>query len=221
MVAGLHDSMCCLRDACGSEAQQVNLHPDGEDTLDWAREVKKVTAGAEIPSEWLRLLHSHYPDIHDQIWPNTVEDAQAIATSTETQAPGSSSQDVFADFIRLSLFIVRHFFRRVTKEIHDSEGKLVLHLADEIADYSEKRRRAILEHVERMAPMTIKALDARSQQFYKLPTEAFRLFSNCKITAPYWSVAEDGALNLLTLSILKGLWPDAMTDLVSFTAIGR
>lgn len=219
IVAGLHHSMCCLRDACGSEGQQANLCQETEDSLDWAREVKKVTAGAEIPSEWLRLLHRHYPDIHDQLWSNTVDGALANATSVDREANGSSRQDVFAEFIRLSLFIVRHLFRLVTKEIHDVEGKIVLRLAVEIAEYSEKRRRAILEHIERMAPMTIKALDARAQQFYKLPTEAFRLFSNCKIAAPYWSAEEDGALNLLTLSILKGLWPDAMTGLVSFSAM--
>lgn len=222
MVAGLHHSMCFFRDACGGEVLQVvKLHSDGEDSLDWEREVKRVTAGKEIPLEWLRLLRTFQsPDDPAPRQPNTVGDTRAVATPAQDRLAGPNYLPIFTDCIRLSLFIVRYLFRRFTKETHDSEGNMVLGLADEIAGYSEKRRRAILEHIERMAPMTIKALDARSQLFYKLPTEAFRLFSDCKVTAPYWRVEEEGALDLLTLSILKGLWPDAMTDLVSTSQTG-
>jgi DNA repair/transcription protein MET18/MMS19 len=215
MVAGLHHSMFFLREGCGTDAQQVNLHPGDEESLDWAKEFKIASAGATIPSEWLRLLYKDYRDIHDQVWRNNVEDVVAAATGTVTEAIVSSSQDVFANFIRLCLFIVRHLFRRVTKETQDSDGKVVLHLAHELAGYTKPRRTAILEQIEGMTSETIRAMDARSQRFYQLPTEAFRLFSNCKVAMPYWSMDEDGALNLLTLSILKGLWPDAMTDLVS------
>jgi len=209
IIAAIHDSMCFFRDACGSEAKQVSLISEDGDALDWVREFNKITSGADVPAEWRSLLDNHYPTSY----------AQGITPGAETQAAVSSRQDVFANFVRLSLFIVQHLFRRVTKESSDSDGQTVLRLADGVAGYPEDWRRAVLEQIERMVPMTIKALDASSQRFYKLPTEAFRLFSDCEVKAPYWSVEDDGVLNLLTLSILKGLWPDAMIDLVSFVRL--
>lgn len=221
VVAGLHHSMFLLREACGSEALQAHLHAEGQEPLDWAREVKIVTAGVDIPPEWLRLLRESYPDIHGQVLGNTADDILAAETGAATPAVVSSSGDVFARFIRLSLFIVRHLIRRVTKEKADSEGGIVLRLSGDLVQYKEKRRRAIVEQVERLASMTISAMDAPSQLFYQLPTEAFRLFSNCNVGAPYWRTEEDGALNSLTLSILKGLWPEAMTGLYDADGVAQ
>lgn len=224
-VAGLQHSMHCLREACaratgGSKLQQVNLYSGegAEETLDWAKEFKAATAGADIPSAWLGLLQRSYPDIYGQMSGNKADDVSGDAAGAATQATIPNSQGVYASSIRLGIFIVRHLLRRVTKEVHAPDGTVVLHLADELARYGETRRQDVLEQIEKLAPMIISAMDAQLQRFYRLSTEAFRLFSNCKVAAPYWSLEEDGALNLLTLSILKGLWPDAMADLVRFKA---
>lgn len=223
-VAGLHHSMFCLREACAraarvSREQQVNLYSGNgngnEDSPDWVKEFKVATAGGDIPSAWRGLLRRDYPEIYDQVSGNKAEVVLGDAAVEETHGTVSSGQEVFARSIRLGIFIIRHLLRRITKEVHDPDGKIVLHLADELAGYTETRRQDILEQIEKLAPLIIGAMDAPSQRFYQLPTEAFRLFSHCQVAAPYWSFDEGGALNRLTLSILKGLWPDAMTDLVS------
>ncbi|KAB5530501.1 Dos2-interacting transcription regulator of RNA-Pol-II-domain-containing protein [Coniochaeta sp. 2T2.1] len=214
LVGGLQHAMCTFQEACEAETKQLNLLSDGTDSLDWAREFKKITAGADIPTEWRHVLASRYPDIYDQLRQGTTEGSQSAPPSDE---------GTYANFIRLSLFIIRHMCRRLTKQSQGDDGKTRLYLADDIMAYPEKRRTPILTQVERMGPMIIQALDAASQQYYSLSTEAFRLFSDCNLEAPYWSVntLENGALNLLTLSILKGLWPAAMADIYQPNGIAR
>jgi DNA repair/transcription protein MET18/MMS19 len=207
MTAAIQHSICSFRDACGSSSKQVSLHADGDSPSDWAEEVRQAIAGADIPSDWLSLLSSQYFDIYDKV---------VLKFKDEGQIPASGSGDVYADFTRLSLFIVRHLYRRFTKESPTENGQTMLQVADGLF-YTEGQLTAVIDQIAKIATLTIQTLDAPSQRFYNLSTEAFQLFRQREVAPPYWSVDRDsfGVLNLLTIGILSGLWPDAMVDLVS------
>lgn len=202
VVAGIHHSIRCFRDACGSPARQVKLHDNDDGQVDWAKEIAECTAGGDLPADWLRLLSDYY-EIYDGL---------GLKPAEETQTTAIGGEAVLANFTRLSLFIVRHLYRRFT-----TERGGVLHLADGL-DYTQTQLTAVIDQISKMAALTIQALDAPSQQFYKLSREAFQLFREGQAASPHRN-AEDssnGVLSLLTLGIVSSLWPDAMTDLVSY-----
>ena len=103
--------------------------------------------------------------------------------------------EVYRQFLKLSLFIVR---------------RLYLEASGSSASWSER----VLVQVSKIATLVVRALDEKLQISCNLASAAFDFFGPSRTDAGAVDSVPFG--DLLTLGVLEGLWPGAMTELVSF-----
>lgn len=104
--------------------------------------------------------------------------------------------EVYRQFLRLGLFIVR---------------KLYLGASNNGASPTWSER--VLVQVSKIAALVVRALDEKLQATCQLGTAAFNFFNQAADATEKAGSVQFG--DLLTLGVLEGLWPQAMTELVS------
>ncbi len=101
---------------------------------------------------------------------------------------------VFSQFLRLSLFTVRYLYRSASKSSQPAWDDRVL------------------SSVASLAAFVVRSLDEKLQESCGLAAEAFNFFSTAG------SKESPAQAEFLTMGILEGLHPRAMTSLVSLPA---
>ncbi|KAK3990275.1 MMS19 nucleotide excision repair protein [Cladorrhinum sp. PSN332] len=120
-----------------------------------------------------------------------------VSTDEALDAAQEDSPEVYRQFLRLSLFTVRQLYRSATSTTQTA--------------WSEKS----LTQLAQTAALVIGSLDEKLQNSCNLAHEAFNFFST-----PGSSPSSEQALNgLLTVGILQGLRPGALTELYKPGAI--
>lgn len=211
VLSGIHGAARNFSDACPPiPTQGISVVTDMP--VDWLEEFRQATLGACVSSDWSRLMNTHYGL-------QTEQGSQDLNPGA-VPAPDKESRTL-EQFTRLSVFIIRHLYRRFTKETPASTGDgTILNVADELATYHQQdvSPGPFLYQLASTASFVIRRLDAGSQRWYNLAAESFLFFRSPNLAPPYWSKENDGVLNVLTMGVLESLWPDAMVELVNLLA---
>ncbi|KAK3330424.1 Dos2-interacting transcription regulator of RNA-Pol-II-domain-containing protein [Apodospora peruviana] len=171
IISALHGGMLHFCDACGSKyTQEVLVTYSGSET-NWIEEFNS------LPEDWLQQLRQGGRVPKDRTLCSVAED----------------DPEVYRQFLRLSLFIVRNLYRAA------SAGTQV--------PWSER----VLAQVSSIAALVVRAIDEKLQVSCGLAAAAFSFFQPTEA----WDKEKDPVQlkELLTVGILEGLWPGAMVDL--------
>ncbi|KAK0655573.1 Dos2-interacting transcription regulator of RNA-Pol-II-domain-containing protein [Cercophora newfieldiana] len=167
VIAALHAGLLFFRDACVAKYGADALVAFSRDDKNWVEEF------GGFSDDWIQQLKS------------------GEASDPTLSSLGEEDPEVYRQFLRLSLFIVRYLYRSATAGVQTVwSGR-------------------ILSQVSNIAAFVIRNLDEKLQISCNLANEAFTLFSGK-------DVAEGNAspfLELLTRGVLEGLWPGAMAEL--------
>jgi DNA repair/transcription protein MET18/MMS19 len=174
IISSLHASVLWFREACETKhGREVLASHAGADT-NWSEEFQ------QLPSDWLSRIQS------GDAPPDAVQ-----AKLTE------SDPEVYRQFLRASLFIVRHLYR--------------LALSGSREPWDERA----LVQLSRMAALVVRSLDEKLQISCNLATEAFNYFNSDR--SPAQQSVRGLLEGLLTLGILQGMRPGALAGLVCLT----
>jgi DNA repair/transcription protein MET18/MMS19 len=203
VLSGINGAARNLNDACPPVPKQGLSGLEFASPANWVQEFRAATVGSNISSDWAQLLASQCDERQAAV--------SASAATTE------SSLDVRPRFTRLTLFIIRHLYRRFTQETVDgTSGESELGPANELLAYYQQQLspEPIMYQLANMASFIIRSLDAAAQRSLNLAIQAFQLFGEPAVKSSYRKGEGHELLNILTLGILESLWPDSMVELV-------
>ncbi|KAK3335648.1 Dos2-interacting transcription regulator of RNA-Pol-II-domain-containing protein [Cercophora scortea] len=170
VISALHSSILHFRDACEAKYPREALASTSGNDSSW------FDGFRDLPDDWLQQLQG-----------NGLSDGALDSLSED-------DPEVYRQFLRISLFIVRHLYRAA------SSGAQI--------PWSER----VLAQVGNIAALVVRDLDEKLQLSSNLAFEAFNFFNNSTETSLQQSPAKP-LTELLTLGILEGLWPGAMAGL--------
>lgn len=165
ILSSLHASVIWFRDACEARYGTGALAQYSNSDKNWLAEFEQLPGTFFSQAEGQSIL----PD--------------EVASSF-----GEDDPETYLQFLRLSLFIVRGFYKGANSEAPWSEQALV--------------------QLAQTAALVVRSLDEKLQVSCNLAREAFSLFKTSE-DKPCASPLS----GLLTVGILQGLHPDAMTEL--------
>ncbi|KAK3311228.1 Dos2-interacting transcription regulator of RNA-Pol-II-domain-containing protein [Chaetomium strumarium] len=170
IISSLHASVLWFREACEVKyGREVLASQAGADT-DWSEEFQ------QLPNDWLLRIQSG----------DAPSDA-AQATLTD------SGPEVYRQFLRVSIFIVRHFYRLASSGARGPWDE-----------------RALVQ-LSRMTALVVRSLDEKLQVSCNLAAEAFNFFNSD--SPPAQQSVRGLQEGLLTLGILQGMRPGALAGL--------
>ncbi|KAK4035162.1 Dos2-interacting transcription regulator of RNA-Pol-II-domain-containing protein [Parachaetomium inaequale] len=169
VISSLHASVIWFRDACEAKYGKEALTSTFSGNQHWLDEFR------QLPDDW--LLQVQRGD----------GDSSAALPLLKEDGP-----EVYHQFLKLDLFIVRYLYRSAT-----------------VGPRGPWDERALVQ-LSQMAALVVRSLDEELQVSCNLADEAFNFFRDADKPSPSSSELLTG---LLTLGILQGLRPGALTGL--------
>jgi len=168
VISSLHASIIWFRDACEAKYGKEALGSQ-TDSQNWVDEFGKR------PQDWLSQLRQ--------------------GSGVALPLPEETDPEVYAQFLKLSLFTVRYLYRSAA--------------AGPRAPWSERA----LVQLSQMTALVVQSLDEKLQVACNLAHEAVNFFLTPeeRTAQPEAGITE----GIFTLGILQGLWPGALAGLVS------
>ncbi|KAK4240642.1 Dos2-interacting transcription regulator of RNA-Pol-II-domain-containing protein [Achaetomium macrosporum] len=170
IISSLHASVLWFREACEVKYGREALASHAGGDTNWLEEFQ------QLPEDWLLRIQGG----------NAPSDG-VLATLKE------SDPEVYHQFLKVSLFIVRHLYRLAPS-----------------GSRTPWDERALVQ-LSRMAALVVRSLDEKLQVSCNLAAEAFTYFNSDRF--PVQRSVRDLLTGLLTLGILQGLRPGALAGL--------
>ncbi|KAK4153940.1 Dos2-interacting transcription regulator of RNA-Pol-II-domain-containing protein [Chaetomidium leptoderma] len=170
VISSLHASVIWFRDACEAKYGKDALTSYAAGNQNWLDEFR------QLPEDWLLQM------------------ARGERASDAGSASLKEDSDVYPQFLKLSLFIVRSLYRFASSSSRESWDE-----------------RALVQ-LSQMAALVVRSLDEKLQVSCNLAHEAFTFFRGSD-DPPAQQASSDLPTGLLTLGILQGLRPGALGGL--------
>ncbi|KAK5655454.1 hypothetical protein OQA88_5725 [Cercophora sp. LCS_1] len=170
VIAALHAGLLFFRDACILKYSAESLKSYSKNDKNWLGEFNHLL------DDWLQQMQLN--DVKDSEVHNLAED----------------DPEVYRQFLRLSLIIVRQLYREAASGLPTIwSGRLVSQVAN-------------------IAALVVQSLDEQAQTSCGLAREAFNFFAGDGLSTPD-ERPSNPYTELLTRGVLEGLHPGAMTEL--------
>ncbi|KAK3362979.1 Dos2-interacting transcription regulator of RNA-Pol-II-domain-containing protein [Lasiosphaeria hispida] len=167
-IAGIHAALLFFRDACTAKYQPEAVVSYSKSDKNWIEEF------GQLPDDWLQKLQ--------------------VSGDETLGALNEDDPEVYRQFLRLSLYVVRHLYRTASSGTQSIwTGRILGQLAD-------------------IAALVIRNLGEQLQISCNLAHEAFNFFAGPQ-TQPSKHISTEPFIELLTRGVLEGLWPGAMVNL--------
>ncbi|KAK0730712.1 Dos2-interacting transcription regulator of RNA-Pol-II-domain-containing protein [Lasiosphaeris hirsuta] len=167
-IAGVHAAILFFRDACTAKYQPEALVSYSKSDKNWIEEF------GHLPDDWLQNLR--------------------VSGDENLSALDENDPEVYRQFLKLSLYLVRHLYRTASSGTQSIwTGRILGQLAD-------------------IAALVIRNLGEQLQVSCNLGLEAFNFFAGPQTQSPE-QISTGPFVELLTRGVLEGLWPGAMADL--------
>jgi len=166
VIAALHAGLLFFRDAFVDKYQSEALAPYSKSDESWVKEFKS------LPDNWIHQLST----------------GEAVISPV-----GEDDPEAYRQFLKLSLFLVRHLYRAAT------------------TGPSNIWTGRTLSQIANIAALVVRGLDEQLQVSCNLAQEAFSFFSDDNAPIPNKGASH---FELLTRGVVEGLWPGAMVELV-------
>lgn len=123
---------------------------------------------------------------------------------------------VLREFLKLSLFIIVELYRQAVNFDPASGGRQEgrrLSVGFKARQKDEETRSLEDQYLHKLASMAtfvLRHLSESDQNVINLPEQVYLLWSEAEMTSPTWRDYDDGRTNILSLGVLRALWPGAL-----------